>query len=76
MPATTLLATTIPTVVAIGLTGEIVKRAVFRNGKAVGTMHYHYEGSKAVRHRHEGGHISHYHRGLRGYGKTKATLRR
>ena len=76
MPATTLLSTTLPTIVAIGVTGEVAKKAFSRRGKPVGTTHYHYKGNKAVSHRHEGGHISHSHRGLRGYGKTKKTLRR
>lgn len=76
MPASTILATTIPTIMAIGVTGAVAKKAFSRRGKPVGTTHYHYKGNKAVGHRHEGGHISHTHRGLRGYGKTKATLRR
>jgi len=77
MPATALLTTTLPTIVATGVTGAVAKRAFgTRGGKAVGTRHYHYKGRKAVSHRHEGGHIAHYHKGLVGYGKTKATLRR
>ena len=67
---------TIPTIVAIGVTGEVAKRAFRRNGKSVGTTHYHYKGRKAVSHRHEGGQLSHTHRGLQGYGKTRKTLRR
>jgi len=76
MPASSILTTTIPTIVAIGVTGEVAKKAFSRGGKPVGTTHYHYKGNKVVSHRHEGGHIAHRHKGLKGYGKTRATLRR
>lgn len=76
MTGALLLGTTIPTIVAISVTGEVAKRAFRRKGKAVGTTHWHYKGKKAVSHRHEGGHLSHTHKGLKGYGKSKATLRR
>ena len=76
MTGASLLSTTIPTIVAIGVTGEVAKRAFTRKGKPVGSTHWHYKGNKAVSHRHEGGHISHSHRGLQDYGKTKKTLSR
>ena len=77
MSATTLLSTTIPTIMAIGVTGAVAKRAfTTKSGKPVGQTHWHYKGNRAVSHKHAGGHISHTHWGLRGYGKSKSTLRR
>ena len=76
MTSASLLSTTLPTIMAIGVTGAVAQRAFKRNGKTVGQTHYHYKGNRAVNHKHEGGKISHYHRGLQGYGKTKKTLRR
>ena len=55
---------------------KVIKVVSKRNGKAVGITHYHLKSKKAVSHRHEGGNISHYHRGLRGYGRTRKALRR
>lgn len=71
-----LMATTIPMIVGTGMTIRVVNAVFKRNGKPVGRTHYHFKGSKIVSHRHEGGHITHEHRGLRGYGKTRKTMKR
>ena len=75
--AMNLLSTTIPTIVAIGVTGEVAKQA-FTNqkGKAIGSKHWHYLKGKPYSHKHEGGHITHYHPRLKGYGKTRKTLKK
>jgi len=70
----------IPSVVAVAGTVMIVKRVFPLGGKGKGksTRHYHYKGrgGAAVAHSHPGGHISHKHRGLPGYGRKRSTLRR
>jgi len=74
-----LLNTTLPTVIAMGVVAETVRRTFPRQGKGTGkaTAHWHFKGKgKAVKHSHPGGHISHKHKGLLGYGKTLKTLRR
>ena len=75
-----LLATTLPTVIGMGVVAETVRRVFPMRGKGTGkaTAHFHFKGrtQQAVKHTHPGGHISHKHRGLPGYGRTKATLRR
>ena len=75
--ATSLLTATIPMIVA---TGGVIKvtEATFkdRKGKPFGTVHYHFKGKKTISHQHEGGHISHYHKGLKGYGRTRKRVRR
>jgi len=76
MTGATLLGTTLPMIIAGGVTTKVAETTFKRNGKSVGLRHYHFKGKKAVGHRHEGGHISHEHRGLRGYGRTRKTLRR
>lgn len=76
MPATQIVTQTIPAIVAVGATTKIVGMTMKRNGKVVGSWHYHFKGSKPHRHKHEGGHLSHEHRGLRGYGRTRKSLKR
>lgn len=75
-----LLATTLPTVISMGVVAETVRRVFPMQGKGRGrgTAHFHFKGRthQAVKHTHPGGHISHKHRGLPGYGRTKNTLRR
>ena len=71
-----LLTTTVPMIVATSGVAHVTEVAFKRNGKPVGRLHYHYKSKKAVSHKHEGGHISHYHKGLIGYGLTKKSLRR
>ena len=76
MPAIGLLTATLPMVIGVGATIKVTEVAFRKRGKPVGTKHYHYKGMKTVSHRHEGGHLNHYHKGLKGYGRTKKTLRR
>ncbi len=71
-----LLVTTVPMIVAVAGTVKIMEVAFRRNGKPVGLKHWHFKGRKAVSHRHEGGNVRHEHKGLRGYGRNKKTLRR
>ena len=76
---TQLLTTTLPTIIGMGIVAVTVKRVfpMQGRGKGKGVAHWHYKGkNKAVKHIHPGGHISHRHKGLPGYGRTKATLRR
>lgn len=71
-----LLATTLPTVISMGVVSEATRKLFY---KKEGARHYHYRGSKSKRamyHSHGGGHISHEHKGLRGYGRTKRSLHR
>ncbi len=72
-----LMTTTIPMIIATGAVVRITEVAFKKNGKPVGLRHYHFK-SKGVKvaHRHEGGHISHEHKGFRGYGRTRKSLRR
>jgi len=80
-PAAAITAT-IPVIFTTGVALKVTKVALRRNGKPVGQLHYHYRGKKVVSHRqvvshrHEGGNLSHYHKGLKGYGRTKDTLRK
>ncbi|KKN21392.1 hypothetical protein LCGC14_0925770 [marine sediment metagenome] len=67
---------TIPVIFASAVAMKVTKVAFKRNGKPVGTTHYHLNGKKVVRHRHEGGRLSHYHKGLKRYGKTRKTVKR
>ncbi len=79
MTGALLLTTTLPTVIAMGVVAETVRRVFPMQGKGggKGVAHWHYKGkNKAVKHLHPGGHISHRHKGLLGYGRTKSTLRR
>lgn len=79
MTGALLLTTTLPTVIAMGVIAETVRRTFPQQGKGTGKSmaHWHYKGSnKAVKHSHPGGHISHKHKGLPGYGRTRQTLRR
>lgn len=79
MTGAIILSTTLPTVIAMGVVAETVRRTFPMQGKGggKGVAHWHYKGkNRAVKHIHAGGHISHKHRGLPGYGRTKATLRR
>lgn len=76
MPATQIITQTIPAIVAVGAAVEIVRMTTKRNGKAVGSWHYHFKGKKPHRHRHEGGHLSHTHRGMRGFGRTRKSLKK
>ena len=73
---TPLMTQTLPTIIGMGVVSRTVEQVFKRNGRPVGTTHYHYKGKKVVSHRHEGGHLAHYHKGLRGYGRTRKTLRR
>lgn len=75
--ALSLLSTTLPMIVATAATVRVTEVAFKRKGRAVGTKHWHFKREGvAVSHQHEGGHLSHYHKGLRGYGRTRRTLRR
>lgn len=71
-----LLGVTLPMIIAGGVIVKVTDTAFKGKGKPVGSQHYHLKGKKATSHRHEGGHISHEHRGLRGYGRNRKTLRR
>ena len=68
--------TTLPLLMEGAIVTSVAMATV--NGRPVGTSHYHYKGrtKKAVSHKHEGGHLSHTHRGLQGYGRTRKSLRR
>lgn len=76
LAAVGLMGTTIPMIVASGAIIKTTQATFTRNGRPVGRLHYHYKGKKIISHRHEGGQVSHYHRGLRGYGRTRKSLRR
>ena len=79
MTGALLLTTTLPTVIAMGIVAETVRRVMPMQGRGTGrsSAHWHYKGTnKAVKHAHPGGHISHKHKGLPGYGRTRKTLRR
>ena len=76
-----IITTTLPTIVGMGVvsrTTETMFKRGGRGGSGEGSLHWHYKGRSrvAVQHRHPGGHMSHMHRGLPGYGKTRKTLRR
>lgn len=77
---TQLLTTTLPTIISMGIVAETVRRTFPMRGKGKGRdiAHFHFRGRtrQAVKHAHPGGHISHRHKGLQGYGRTKRTLRR
>jgi len=67
----------VPTIMAIGVTGDVAKRAMStKGGRPVGIAHWHYKNGKPYTHKHQGGGIAHYHRGLKGYGKTRKTLKK
>lgn len=76
MTGALLLSTTIPMIVATGAILKTTKVALSQNGRPVGRLHFHYKGKSIVSHRHEGANVSHYHRGLRGYSRTRKSLRR
>jgi len=79
MTGAILLSTTLPTVIAMGVVAATVRRVFPMRGKGTGksTAHWHYKGrNRAVKHSHPGGHLSHMHKGLPGYGRTLKTLRR
>ncbi len=78
MTGAILLSTTLPTVIAMGVLAETIRRTMPVQGQGTGksTAHFHIKGKMAVKHSHPGGHISHRHKGLPGYGRTKQTLRR
>ena len=72
-------ASILTTVLPIAIGGAVITKTVQQTmgGKpGGGSRHYHYKGKKAISHKHEGGHISHTHRGLQGYGRTRKSLRR
>lgn len=71
-----IITTTVPMIVATGTTIKVMEATFKRGGKPVGSRHYHFKGKKAVSHKHEGGHITHEHKGLRGYGRTRKSLRK
>ena len=68
--------TTVPMIVAAGATIKVMDAAFKKNGKPVGRAHFHYRGKKIMSHRHEGGHIIHEHKSLKGYGRTRNTARK
>lgn len=74
--ASAAITATIPVIFTTGVALKVTDAVLKRGGKPVGRIHYHFRGKKAVSHRHEGGHIPHYHKGLRGYGRTRKTLRK
>ena len=74
--ALSIMTTTIPMVLATAGVSHVVQVAMKKNGKSVGQTHYHYRGKKVMSHKHEGGHLSHSHRGLSGYGRTRKSLQR
>ena len=74
--AMALLTTTIPMIVATAGVIRVVNVTMKKNGKPVGRAHYHFMGKKVVSHRHEGGNISHTHKGMKGYGRTRKSLKR
>lgn len=76
MTGALLLTTTLPMIVATAAVVRVTEVAFKRKGKPVGTTHWHYKGTRAISHQHEGGHLSHYHKGLRGYGRSRKSLRR
>ena len=79
MTGALLLSTTLPTIIATGVVAETIRRTFPQRGQGTGksTSHWHYKGkNKAVKHSHPGGHLSHQHKGLPGYGRTRQTLRR
>ena len=57
-----LLATTLPTIISMGIVAETVRRTFPHQGKGKGkgVAHYHFKGKtrNAVKHTHPGGHIS------------------
>jgi len=63
-------------IVATGTTIKVMDATFKKNGRVVGTLHYHYKAGKVFSHRHEGGHLTHTHRGMKGYGKTRKSLRK
>ena len=67
---------TIPVIFISGVAIKVMKVALRRDGKPVGETHYHFKGKKIYSHRHEGEQRTHYHKGLRGYGKTRKSLKR
>lgn len=75
-----MMATVLPTVVGAAVITRVVEVTLARDrkGKLMGTTHYHYKGKtgKVIRHKHPGGHVSHMHKGLPGYGRTRKSLRR
>ena len=71
-----LMTVTVPMIVATAGVVKVMNVAFRRNGKAVGRVHWHFKGNKAVSHKHEGWNVRHEHKGLRGYGRTEKTLRR
>ena len=78
MTGALLLSTTLPTIIAMGVLAETIRRTMPMQGQGQGraSAHWHIKGKKAVKHSHPGGHISHKHTGLPGYGRTRSTLRR
>jgi len=79
MTGALIITTTLPTVMAMGVVAETVRRVFPQQGKGTGksTIYWHYKGkNEAVKHSHPGGHISHKHRGLPGYGRILKTLTR
>ena len=70
------MTTTIPMIVAAGATIKVMDATFRRNGKPVGRMHFHFRGGKVMSHRHEGGHIQHEHKSLKGYGRTRRSARK
>jgi len=77
---TTLLSTTLYPIVATAAIVEVTKavwpKPTTRAARTTGATHYHYKGKSPVSHRHAGGHVSHMHRGMPGYGRTRKSLRK
>ncbi len=78
-PGSALLIGTIPLIVATGAIITVTNAVFRRNGRVVGTPHYHFtrkSGKSVKEHRHEGGGSRHQHPRLFGYGKTRRSVRR
>ena len=76
LAAVGVITTTIPMIVATGAIIKVIDATYKKNGKPVGVTHWHYRGKKARSHRHEGGHLKHEHKGLRGFGRTRKSLKK
>ena len=81
MTGALIMTTTLPTIIAMGVVVETVRRVFPKQGQGTGkaTRHWHYMGkskNKAVQHAHPGGHLIHKHKGMPGYGRTLKRLKR
>lgn len=76
LPSSAILTTTIPMIVAGGTITKVTEATYKRNGKPVGSKHWHYKANKPFSHQHEGGHITHSHKNMKGYGRTRKSLKK